>query len=290
MSNEAPAWFQEQWNSRVTLVYQQKGYLTRGMSTGPTRVDGKKMHFPIAGKGVAQSYARGDAVKPMNATRGEILLDAEEWDAGDYVYQYDIDRMLPNELDVVRDTAAMALGRKHDEVLYDKVKALKSALVSAGQVVNDYTDLPGPGDILAARRILFNADVPVEDGANFCGLPPVVFDNMMSFEVFANSQWVGPNLPFADGLRRRSWQNIHFFELPVHLQQNLTGTEGDFFMWHRSSLGTGHTGAPVRSDFEKEVKYKRWWWHSTISGGATVIQQAGIVLVKYKTDALPTFT
>ncbi len=287
MSLEASAWFQEQWDSKVIHVYQQKGYLTKGMSVGPTKVEGKKFHFPIAGKGVAQSYTRGDEVKPMNATRGEILLDAEEWDAADYIYDYDLDRMAPNEVDTVTATAAMALGRKHDEILYAKMQATDFNGIS--QVTGAFANAFGPGEALAARRALFGRDVPVEDGMSFCGLPPVVFDTMMSYEVFANSQWVGGDLPFANGLRRRSWQNIHFFELPVHLQK-ISSTNGTFYMWHRSALGTGYTGQPLKSEFEREVKRKRWWYQSTLSGGATLIQTIGIQECRYKTDTLPTFT
>lgn len=288
MSNEAPAWFQEQWNAAVTHIYQAKGYLTKGMTTGPTKVVGKKMHFPIAGKGEASETGRGDEVKPMNASRGEVLLDATPYDAGDYVYQDDIDKMLPNELDVVRETAAMALGRKHDLVLFDKFRGLT---LPGGQIFGAYADtaLPGPQLILKGRRKLFESDVPVEDGQTFCGLPPVVFDNMMSFEVFANSQWVGGDLPFANGQRKRSWQNIHFFELPTFLQTTPGANQGRFFMWHKSAVGSGYTGEMVRTDFEKQVRRKRWWFHSTISAGVTLIQDIGVQEFKFNTSLEPTF-
>lgn len=289
MSLEASAWFREQWDTQVIHVYQSKGYLTKGMSMGPTRVEGKKLWFNIAGKAEAQSYTRGDEVKVMNATRGAVSLDAEEWDAADYIYTYDLDRMAANEVDTVRETAAMALGRKHDNILYDKMKATDFSAVS--QVTGAFGDtaLPGPGKILAARRALFARDVGVDDGMNFCGLPPVVFDDMMSYDVFANSQWVGGNLPFADGLRKRSWMNIHFFELPVHLQ-SVSGTDGKFYMWHKSALGTGYTGEALRTGFEHQLSFKRWYYQSTISGGATIIQSAGIQEIRYKADLLPTFT
>lgn len=287
MSNEASAWFQEQWNTQVIHVYQQKGYLTKGMSVGPTKVVGKKLHFNIAGKGVAQDYTRGDRVKLMNASRGEVTLDASEYDAAEYIYQYDLDRMQPNEVDAARETAAKALGRKHDEVLYNKMQA--TDFNALGQVSGAFTDPAGPSQILAARRALFARDVPVEDGENFCGLPPIAFDTMMSYEVFANSQWVGGDLPFANGLRRRSWQNINFFELPVHLQKN-SGTDGTFYMWNRSALGTGYTGEEMRTGFKWELEYKRWYYQSTLSAGSTIIQAAGIQEIRFKNDTLPTFT
>ena len=288
MSNEAPVWFQDQWNSQVTLIYQQKGYMTQGMATGPTRVVGKQMHFPIAGKGQASVWTRGDEVKPMNATRGEVILSASEYDAGDYIYQYDLDRMAANELDTVHQTAAMALGRQHDQVLYNLMQATDFTTVP--QFFGTYTGTPmTPEVILAARRYLFNQDVPTEDGMLFCGLPPLAFDTMMQKNVFANGQWVGPNIPFGDGMRRRTWQNIHFFELPVFLQ-SITGNNNKCYMWHRSALGTGFTGEAVKSDFDKEVKSKRWWYQSTISAGACIIQKNGIAELRFDGSVLPTYT
>lgn len=287
MSNEASAWFQDQWNAQVTLIYQQKGYMTNGMAMGPTRVDGKQLHFPIAGKGSASVWTKGDEVKPMNATRGEVLLTASEFDAGDYIYQYDLDRMAANELDTVHQTAAMALGRKHDEVLYNLMQATDFTTVP--QFFGTYATALTPETVLAARRYLFNQDVPTEDGMLFCGLPPIAFDTLMQKQVFANSQWVGPNIPFGEGMRRRTWQNIHFFELPVNLQ-SINVNQNKFYMWHRSALGTGYTGEAIKSDFTKEVKRKRWWYQSTISAGACIIQKNGIAEMRIDQSIQPVYT
>ncbi|MBJ7535288.1 hypothetical protein JDN40_14345 [Rhodomicrobium vannielii ATCC 17100] len=286
MSNEALNWAQEQFDTRVNHVYQSKGYLTKGMTTGPAKIDGVKMWFNIAGKGTAQPYARGDQVKVMNSSRDRVSIDAREWDAADYVYDWDQDRIPVNEMDVVVDTASMALGRQHDTVLFDLVRGTDFS----GQISGSFTAAFGPGEMLAARRELFSRDVPVDDGQFFCGLPPIVFDTMMSYEVFANSQWVGGNLPFADGLRKRSWQNINFFELPVYLQTIASSTQGKFYVWHKSALGTGHTGQPIKSAWEDErAKWKRMFYRATISGGATVILKDGVQECRYKADAAPTF-
>jgi hypothetical protein len=295
MAGEATL-FQEQWDARVLHAYQSKGYLTRGMSIGPSKVEGKKLHFPILGKGIATEYTVRDTVKKMNLMKGEVLLDASEWDAADDIYQYDLDRMAPAMKDSIVEAAGMALGRRHDLVLFQKMWDFNFNGIS--QVVGAFTDtaLPGPGNILAARRRLFELDVPVDDGQNFCGVPPVVFDNLMSFEVFANSQWTGGNLPFADGLRRRTWQNINFFELPVYLQNIQSTTQGKFYMWHKSALGTGYTGEPLRTGWEWILSQKKWYYQSTISAGATIITDTnvghppGIIELRYKADLLPTFT
>lgn len=294
MSNEASAWFQEQWNANVIMVYQQKGYITKGMTTGPTKVMGKKMHFPIAGKGEASQFTPGDEVKAMNAVRGEVLLDAVEFDAADWIRQSDLDRMQPNEVDVVRSTAAAALGRKHDTVLFDLFRAANYAAAptaAQGFTLGAYGDtaLPGPAMLLNARANLFEADVPIEEGGIFCGMPPKVFDNMMSYKAFSDGQWVGGDMPFAGNVRKRSWQNINFFELPTFLQTRPAAGQGRFFMWHQSAAGSGYTGEPLRTEFEKHVRLKRWWYQSTLSAGVCVLQANGIHEIRYNTTLNPTF-
>lgn len=292
MANETSL-YQEQWDSRVMAVYQQKGFLTKGMAMPPAKIVGKKMHYSIVGKGEAQDYTPRDKVKTMNLVKGQIEIDATEWDAADYIYDYDLDRMPVTVKDATVEAAAAALGRKHDKVLYAKMQAKDFNAI--GQVVGSFAAASGPSEMLKGRRLLFNQDVPVEDGQNFCGLPPIVFDTMMSYNVFSNSQWTGGNLPFADGMRRRTWQNIHFFELPVYLQ-SVSGTDGKFYMWHRSALGTGITGEEIKTGWKYELEFKRWYYQSTISAGATLIEEAtvqpkpGIVEIRYKADVEPTFT
>lgn len=292
MANETSL-YQEQWDSRLMQVYQAKGFLTKGMAMPPSKIDGKKLHFSILGKGEAQDYAVRDKVKVMNLVKGEMSIDATEWDAADYIYDYDLDRMPVNVKDATVEAAAMALGRKHDKVLYAKMQAKDFNAI--GQVVGAFGAAAGPSEVLKARRMLFNMDAPIEDGQNFCGVPPIVFDTLMSYNVFANSQWTGGNLPWADGMRRRSWQNIHFFELPVYLQ-SVSGTDGKFYLWHRSALGTGITGQEIKSGWKYELEFKRWYYQSTISAGAAIVeetttgQKPGIVEIRYKADAEPTFT
>lgn len=286
--------YQEQWDSRVIQAYQQKGYLTKGMSIGPTKVVGKTLHFAILGKGVAQDYTVRDKVKKMNLMKGEVQLQATEYDAADDIYEYDLDRMAPAMKDSLVESAGMALGRKYDVVLFTKM--WNRDFNSLSQVQGAFTTAWSADLMMAARRQLFNMDVPFDTGDNFCGLPPVVFDTMLKYNVFANSQWVGPDLPFAmNGLRRRSWQNIHFFELPPYLQ-NEAGTQGKFYLWNKAALGTGDTGEPLRTGWEWVLSEKRWYYQSTLSAGATIIENTSIghppaiIECRYKTDILPTYT
>lgn len=286
--------YQEQWDSRVIQAYQQKGYLTKGMSIGPTKIVGKKLHFAILGKGVAQDYTVRDKVKKMNLMKGEVQIDASEYDAADDIFEYDLDRMAPAMKDSLVDAAGMALGRKYDLVLFNKMWA--KDFNALNQVVGSFTTAWSADLMMTARRMLFNMDVPFDTTENFCGLPPVVFDTMMKYNVFSNSQWTGPDLPFAmNGMRRKTWQNINFFELPAYLQ-NVATNAGKFYLWNKAALGTGDTGEPLRTGWEWVLNEKKWYYQSTLSAGATIIENAavghppGIVECRYDNSILPTFT
>lgn len=286
--------YQEQWDSRVMTAFQQKGYLLRGMSMGPSKIAGKTLHFAMMGKGVAQDYTPRDKVKKMNVSKGEIQIQAGEWDAADDIYDYDLDRMAANTKDALVETAGMALGRKADLVSFQLMQAYDFNTNLPNQVVGAFANKFGPAEALKARRVLFELDVPTDTGDVFCGMPPIVFDNMMSYQVFGNSQWIGGNMPFVDPQRARTWRNIHFFELPTYLQTK-NGTDGKFYMWSRASVGTGFTGEQLRTGWQYILDEKKWYYQSTLSAGATLIknddvgQPLGIIECRYKTDAEPTF-
>jgi len=222
-----------------------------------------------------------------------VTIDSAEFDAADDIYENDLDQMAANIKDALPETAAMALGRKYDEILFAKMQA--TDWNAKGQQVGAFNAAITPATILQARRKLFEFDAPVQDGMIYCGLPTICFDTLMSYEVFANSQWTGGNLPFSDGLNKRTWRNINFFELPVHLQSVAT-TDGKFYLWHKSGLGTGHIGDELKTGWEYILNQKKWYYQSTLNGGATIIEdtatghKAPIIEIRYKADAEPTFT
>lgn len=322
MSNEAPNWFQDVWDDQVTYAFQKEGHILAAMTMPPRPVPGKQLHFSIAGKGAASSYVRGQQLQPMNATRGEKLLQAGTFYAADFAYDWDLDRMRVDEAQAISHSAGLALGRRADNIAFTPLVAADFITAGTGQSGQALTSTGGnnvtvlttgnvgstvpsictPELLLAGRRKIFNSDVPVDDGMLFCGLPPIAFDTMMQKQVFSNSQWIGPtDMPFADNMRKRSWQGVHFFELPSYLQTSEDGTVNTFYdianptrqkfyMWHRAALGFGTTGDAAKNEFIRYPRELRWWWQSTISGGATIVQPPGIIEFRIDSAILPTYT
>lgn len=288
--------FQEQWDPRVTHAFQQKGWLLRGMTMGPYKIVGKKLHFAIMGKGEAQDYTVGDTVKKMGVMKGQLEIDSREFDAADDIFEDDLDKMAANAKDALVDTAAMALGRKYDLITFDELRAKDFS--GLGQTVGAFSTGFGPSEALKARRAIYQMDAPVEDGQVFCGVPPIVMDNLMSYEVFSNSQWVGGAMPFAQaGMRAKTWQNVHYFELPPYLQTVANATEGKFYMWHKSAIGTGHIGDELKTAWEYILNKKKWYYQGTLNGGATLITDPNdtghplaIIECRYDTAEEPTFS
>lgn len=276
----------ERWDTRAFHIFQAKGYALKGTTSPPVDIQGNKFYFLKAGKGEASQYTVGDEVQPANTSLDRIEIQAEEWDYGDRIYDYNRTRISIREQDVYHENAGMALGRRADKIIYNKLQALA---LPAGQVIGAFANPFDPALALQGCDAMQAADVPW-DGMVFCGLPSRAWNQMLTYKVFSSADYQGPDLPFTKVTDRRSWNGVHWFLLPKHLWK-LTGTDLSFYMWHQSCIGTGHNEGPgVRSEWEREVKKKAWWYQNTIDGASVILQTEGIVEFRMKSDSAITLT
>ncbi len=273
----------ERWDSRVFHVYQAQGFTLRGTVLPPVDIDAKKFYWLKSGTGEATEYTVGDEVQDSNLDVTRIEVQAKEWDFGGRIYDWNRSRISYREEDQLVQNAAMALGRQADRVIYDKFKA--TDFNALGQVVGDFVSAWDPAKALQACDKLQSKDVPW-DGNVFCGLPSKAWNQMLTYQVFSNSQWTGPDLPFTKVTDRRSWNGVHWFMLPNHLRKLPNATDLTFYMWHQTSTGCGNNeGGNIRTEWERETKKKAWWYQSTIDGACEILQTSGIVECRMKADS-----
>ncbi len=279
MSVFAPAWYVEKYRRQVLHKFQSAGNKTMGTTTGPDRIEGKKMHFPIAGVGEAHEMKQGSDLKPMNAPRSTQEIEPKAWQAPDYVYQVDLDRMTANEVDATIRTGAMALGRRYDRVVI--------GACAAATIPNEVGDYANPWTLqlaLEACDALQDQDVPW-DGNIFCPLPSRAWNQMMTYKQFTNSDYVGPmDLPFTKATDRKTWNGVHWY-IMENKALPLSGTNRDFFIWHRSAVGSGFNGDSLNVRITWENIKTAWLINQWIDIGATVLLPEGVVKCKMKSDS-----
>jgi Phage capsid protein len=278
MTDQVPAWYRDQWNTRVIQRFQADGYLLKGMTEAPVRIEGNNFKFLRSAKvDVGGPFQRGSAVQPLNPVDDLVSFASQEWDAPIYLYDFDVTRLPINEADARQYQATRALGRKADHIIYDALMA--QTLPNANQTVSAVLPAMEPYAAMDAVAIMFDYDVP-DDGQIFCGLPAMCWEQMKAFRIFANSEYVGPmDMPFAKRSEKRTWNGVHWFRLPAHLYNYKTvSTANDtwkFRMWHRSALGAGHN-IELKTEWQRQAPFKRWFVNHTIDGCCTGIQLEGI--------------
>jgi hypothetical protein len=286
MSTEAPTWYVEQYKAGVLYQFQSDAHVLRGTYMPPAKIDGKTLYFPIAGKGTATEMVIGADAKPMNAGRTRKSVTTKAYQAYELINEVDLERMSTNEKEVAQRQAAMALGRRHDKVVYD---AVHGGAGTYGTVRGNAGGAWTLGDALQAATDLFKKDVP-EDGRAFCGLPQQAFSQMMTYEEFNNSQWVGGDMPFAKVRRAKAWAGVNWFTLPEELFPTAANVT-TFYLWHFNSIGAGYNGQELNTRISWENSKTAWAANNWMDLGATVLLPEGVVQCQYlSTSTLSAFT
>lgn len=207
MSTEAPNWWREEYIAGATHLFQSKGNLVRGTIKDGKLTDAKSGYFRLAGKGVATKMKAGggpNEAVPMNAGRSKVKVDIDNYQAAEWIEEVDLDKMDLDERQEAQATAAMALGRKFDDVVYRVLDAGTGTFGTAVGAVNTAWSIPLA---MSAINTLQKRDVPW-DGDVYCILPPTAWNQMLVNQVFSNSQW-SDEKSLAQGVTAKKWNGVN---------------------------------------------------------------------------------
>lgn len=276
MTLEVPAWYRDQWATQVIQKFQNRGFVLKGMTEPPVRIEGNKFYFLRTGLLEAQPYARGDDVALLNPEDDTISMESAEWDAAVAIYDFDVTRLPVREVDARQEQCMNALGRRADKITYEQ--GVLAANVPAGRIIGDYTTGFDPYMALQGCDALQAADA-FEAGKIWCGLPERAWNQMLTYKIFSSSDYVGPDLPILRGVEKRTWNMVNWFRLPPHLKAFAnapTNTQLRFRMWNQHAIGAGHN-ENVRNEWERQATKKRWFVNHTIDGVAKPLLDEGFV-------------
>lgn len=284
MTKFAEAWYVEQWIDGTVHKFQSQGFMLRGTTMPPARMVGSKAHWFVASPGEAQQHTTGDDVKVMGALRETVTGDIVSFDAADFAFVQDINKTTANERDAINDTIAWAMGRKNDNVHID---AWKGITFPAGQIVGDYLAPMSLALALEAISII-QKNMKGWFGRVYCALPSNAWNQMMTFDQFTNSQWIGPDLPLTKMTSAKFWNGVNWFLFPDDQLPLAAVDDRDIFMWHEASTGYAANDGD-ENDVNGSVDWvptKRGWLHQIWSDFLVkVIQSEGVVNIRVDDDA-----
>ncbi len=285
MSIQVEAWYRERYLDKVVHKYKNGGFLLKPYVMPPAEMDGKTLYFPVASGGVATETKRGDTVKLMNAGKELVPVTAKIYEAAEMVYRFDINKTSAGEMETNSKNAADALGQKHDSAVMGAFTANSGAFTlastgAAGVVGGAAVAWDPAYAINAVTELRRKTQNPRETA--ICVLPVSVFNRMMTYPVFANSQYVG-DTPLAQGVQARTWSGCHWVQgydelFPVN------GNEVRFYIWFPMAIGSGDTDG-IKTDINYVATQRGWLHDNTIEIGAKLLLADAVVECKANINA-----
>ncbi len=262
--------FVKQFEADVHLAYQQMGTKLRATVRSKSGIVGASTTFQKVGRGTASTKSRHGIVPVMNLNHEPVECLLQDYYAGDWVDALDELKTNVDERRVVASAGAYALGRKTDELI---IAAMNQADTSVG----DYTAGLSKGLILSAVEELNSNDVP-DDGRRFAVVGVHQWNELLSMDEFISADYVGSELPLVSGGASKKWLGITWV---LHNGLPLSSANRDCFIYHATSVGHA-CGQEVKSDISWHGERAAHFISNSMSQGAALIDNAGIVRIKCK--------
>lgn len=279
MATEAPNWYTTQFQQKAVHVYQPKGYLLKGTTEAPVKVEGNQVKWMIAGRGEASPLQRGSVGPSMNASRGNVTATMADYQANDWVYETDLEKMTVDENGVVAKTCGMAIGRKKDLLVINEMNSAAATTIDATNGATIPTTQSPFSLVMALAGItqLANQDVFWEDGEVYCGLPPLAFQQFISYRQVNDADWVGyDGLPYKMGVKFKNWNRVRWFEIPLSYCPVPAANTIDFFLWNKASIGFADN-YELRSTITWENIYSAWYHNNRFGAAAKTLLANGLI-------------
>ena len=236
MANTIDTAFIKQFETEVHIAYQRMGSKLRN-TVRTSNVTGSVARFQVIGKGVANTKSRNGNVTPMELAHTTVEATMADFYAPEYIDKLDELKTNINERQAVAQSAAAALGRKTDELIYAAMDA------AGGTAIHDTSSALEIADLLSLFETMGLNDVP-EDGQRYLAMNPKGYADLFAISQFASSDFVGEqNLPFAGGMTMKEFMGFKVFSTSAV-------TAGKNIAYHTSSVGLG-----INADVQSEVNY-----------------------------------
>ena len=236
MANTIDTAFIKQFESDVHLAYQRMGSKLRN-TVRTSNVSASVARFQKIGAGTVSTKSRNGNITPMELAHTTVEATMADYYAAEYIDKLDELKTNINERQAVAQSAAAALGRKTDELIYAAMDA------AGGTAIHDTSSALEVADVLSLFETMGVQNVP-EDGQRYLAMNPKGFADLFAIEQFASSDYVGPSsLPFAGGMTMKEFMGFKVFSTSAV-------TAGKNIAYHTSSVGLG-----INADVSTEVNY-----------------------------------
>ena len=263
MANTIDQAFIKQFESEVHLAYQRMGSKLMNTVRQVNNVNGNVVRFQKIGTGSASTKSRNGMVTPMELAHTNVEVTLNDFYAAEYIDKLDELKTNIDERQAIATSAAAALGRKTDEIIYTAMDAGANS-----SQIHDTGSALGKADLLTLFETFGTANIP-EDGQRYLAMHPKGYADLFNITEFASSDFVGEqNLPFAGGMTMKEFLGFKIFSTAAI-------TAGKNMAYHTTRIGLG-VGANVTTELNYVPEKVSHLATSMMSMGSVVIDDNGI--------------
>ena len=263
MANTIDVAFIKQFESEVHLAFQRMGSKLMNTVRQVNNVNGSVVRFQKIGTGTASTKSRNGMVTPMELAHTNVEATLNDFYAAEYIDKFDELKSNIDERQAIATSAAAALGRKTDEILYTAMDAGANSTQ-----LHDTSSAVEKADLLSAFETFGTNNIP-EDGGRYIAMHPKGYADLFLINEFASSDFVGEqNLPFAGGMTMKEFLGFKIFSTAAI-------TAGKNMVYHTTAVGLG-VGANVTTELNYVPEKVSHLATSMMSMGATVIDDNGV--------------
>lgn len=283
MSINAPNWYTIQYDNRVNHLLQSEGFLLRGTTQAPVEVVGNTLKFFFMGRGEATEMSQAvEMVTPANLDKTTKDVTMQDFQFAEFVRHGEPERISVEFRSAIQEAGSMALGRKFDRVI---MQAMDN---EAGDIdtIGDGTAALSPIDVSTGKAEI-NALGMMRMNEFYMPVPSMSWEQLKLYKVFNNADYTGrEDLNFKNNTEAKTWNNVHFFQLPDEAFTSPSAGVVDTYLWNKRTVGFGSNYA-MKTNITYENLFTSWLYNSTMSGAAKVLQTPGVKRFRMKiTDPL----
>ena len=262
---------QTEFDAMVKKAYQSGGFLLRNTVRLRENVEGKTVSFRKVGSVQALQYSFQSQVlyQDPNYNKADATLlpyraptlvdDMEQW-----LYNFD-EKMEDAEL------IAMALGRRHDQIIINALNASGTAnTIAEGSTNLTYAK------VREVNKFFNKLAVPREE--RYFAISADGEEKLLDEDKFTNSRYVDLNLVKTGSLDGNFAMGMNWIVIPEMAEGGLplSGTIRSCFAWHKKSMGMA-IGRQMRTIIERVPTLDSWQILGKTFAGAIAVDAVGII-------------
>lgn len=269
----------EQFLSDAHAEFQSQGFLLENAVRTKTGTKGAVVHFPVFGEGIANQKSPQDDVTPMNVTNRDVAVTIEDWYAPEYADRSFKNKLAVNAVDEYAKIAAMAIGRRADQLIIDAVEgatyntapsSTEGAQVAAGGTGLTYAKFREGHKFLRKRSSNMGKRTMILDSEGE--------EDLLNEDKFVSSDFQNTKALVSDGLNGMNIMGIDFIVLPDMREAGLTS--GRAYMVNEMAVGYA-SSERLGGDISWENVKTSFLINMWLEAGAAVIDPRGLVEIQF---------